>query len=81
MNNTTSSERSWSHWEFWPAWIFYLPIALKYAALAVKYKGFGIPAQSNPGIETGGLIGESKMDVLHHLQKSFPTSSPKSQVG
>jgi hypothetical protein len=78
MNNPTSKERSWTHWEFWPAWIFYLPVAFKYAALAIKYRGFGIPAHSNPGIETGGLVGESKMDVLCHLQKSFPDYTAQS---
>ncbi|MBT5926810.1 MAG: carboxylate--amine ligase [Verrucomicrobia bacterium] len=78
MSDSTNSNRMWTHWEFWPAWIFYLPVVLKYARLAIKYRSFGIPAHANPGIETGGLIGESKMDVLCHLQKSFPEYTAQS---
>ena len=78
MPNLPGKRRNWSHWEFWSPWLFYLPVALRYAQLAFKYRGFGIPALSNPGIETGGLIGESKMDVLRPLQASFPEYTAQS---
>ncbi len=79
MKDKSETEiRHWTYWEFWPAWIFYLPVAFYYAALAWKYRGFGIPALANPGIEAGGLVGESKMEVLHQLQKAFPEYTAQS---
>src|SRR5437763_555148 len=32
--------RRWTHWEFWPAWLFYIPVALCYFWLAVRYRSF-----------------------------------------
>src|SRR6516225_1672124 len=29
----------WLHWEFWPAWMFYPPVALNCLWLAIKYRG------------------------------------------
>ncbi len=57
-------------WEFWPAWIFYIPVALNYLRLAVWYRGLTLPTCANPGMTTGGLIGESKYDTLRELEKS-----------
>lgn len=74
----TSQDRNFTHWEFWPAWLFYLPIGLQYVRLAWRYGGFGIPAHANPGIETGGIIGESKMDMLQTLQKTSPEFTARS---
>ena len=33
----------WLHWEFWPAWLFYLPVGANYLRLALKYRGFTLP--------------------------------------
>lgn len=56
-----------TRWEFWPAWIFYLPIALKYLSLSVRYGSLTLPSAANPGIKTGGLVGESKFATLNDL--------------
>ena len=57
----------WARWEFWPAWLFYLPVALNYLRLAVKYRGFTLPTAANPGIFSGGFVGESKITTLRDL--------------
>lgn len=62
----------WSRWEFWPAWLFYPPVALYCIWLAIKYRGLSLPALANPGIFTGGLVGESKMATLAQLMKTSP---------
>ncbi len=62
--------RRWAHWEFWPAWLFYLPVAAYYLWLAVRYRGFSVPTSANPGIATGGFIGESKCEILQQLQRA-----------
>jgi membrane protein DedA with SNARE-associated domain len=61
--------RRWMHWEFWPAWLFYIPVAAYYLWLAVRYRGFSVPTSANPGIATGGFIGESKYEILQQLQR------------
>lgn len=60
------------HWEFWPAWLFYTPVALNYLRLAAWHRGLTLPTCANPGMSTGGLIGESKHATLRELQESQP---------
>jgi membrane protein DedA with SNARE-associated domain len=60
----------WTRWEFWPPWLFYAPVALNYLRLAVRYRGFMVPTASNPGIFSGGFVGESKIETLAELSAS-----------
>ncbi len=57
----------WRRWEFWPPWMFYPPVALYYVWLALKHRGFMLPTAANPGIFSGGILGESKMATLRDL--------------
>ena len=59
----------WTRWEFWPAWFFYLPVAVWYVWLAVRYRGWGVPTVANPGIDAGGMVGESKIELLEELSR------------
>ncbi len=59
-------------WEFWPSWLFYIPVAAHYALLSARYGSATLPTCANPGFYTGGLIGESKFLILDALQKSSP---------
>jgi len=61
--------RKYSRWEFWPAWLFYAPVVLMCARLALKYRGFTLPAIANPSQRNGVIIGESKFEILHELQR------------
>lgn len=62
----------WMRWEFWPAWLFYLPVGANYLRLALKYRGFMLPTAANPGIFSGGFVGESKIATLRNLQTTSP---------
>jgi len=62
----------WTRWEFWPAWMFYLPVGANYLRLALKYRGFTLPTAANPGIFSGGFVGESKIATLHDLHATSP---------
>ncbi len=62
----------WRHWEFWPAWLFYLPVGLHYLRLALRYGSLTLPSAANPGIFTGGLVGESKRATLRELEQTSP---------
>jgi membrane protein DedA with SNARE-associated domain len=62
----------WRHWEFWPAWLFYPPVGLYCLWLAVKYRGLNVCTAANPGIFSGGLVGESKIVTLRDLATTSP---------
>jgi membrane protein DedA with SNARE-associated domain len=55
------------HWEFWPGWLFNIPVALWIAFLAVRYRSLTLFSLANPGIEDGGFVGESKSAILAKL--------------
>ncbi|NBX00003.1 hypothetical protein EBR03_10570, partial [bacterium] len=55
------------HFEFWPAWIFYLPLVPWYIYLSIRHRSLLSPFYASPGLQNGGLIGESKWDYLKFL--------------
>ncbi len=66
------------HWEFWPAWLFYGPVVLYYLWLALKFRSLSLPTLANPGIFTGGIIGESKYATLKELAQTSPEFTARS---
>jgi pimeloyl-ACP methyl ester carboxylesterase/membrane protein DedA with SNARE-associated domain len=54
-------------WEFWPAWLFYLPLIPWLAYLSVRYRGVLTWTCANPGVPDGGVVGEAKFDILARL--------------
>ena len=56
------------HWEFWPPWIVYPPVFLYVLWLGLKHRSLTLFCASNPGIETGGFVGESKNSILANLE-------------
>jgi hypothetical protein len=62
----------WSRWEFWPAWLFYIPVFINYLWLAIRYRGLTLPTAANPGIFSGGIVGESKIATLRELHDASP---------
>jgi hypothetical protein len=47
-----------------PNGIIYLPIGIRWALLSLRYRCATLPSLSNPLIETGGMWGESKSNIL-----------------
>jgi hypothetical protein len=63
------------HWEYWPFNVVYFPIFLYYFWLSFKARSFFFFSASNPGIETGGMLGESKISILDKIAGEFkPTT-------
>jgi len=60
--------RRWTRWEFWPSSLFYIPVGIYYAFLAIRYRSLTVPTSANPGIAAGGFIGESKLEILDQLR-------------
>ena len=62
----------WTHWEFWPMWLFYPPVAIYYGWLSLKHRSALLPTAANPGIFSGGVVGESKIATLKDLSATSP---------
>ena len=48
-----------------PNSILYIPVILRWFLLAIRYRSITLPTASNPMIETGGFMGESKSSVMN----------------
>ncbi|QDK77557.1 hypothetical protein EXU85_02675 [Spirosoma sp. KCTC 42546] len=59
------------HWEYWPFEVVYLPIFFYYIWLSIKARSLFFFSASNPFIETGGLLGESKAGILDSISDEF----------
>ena len=59
--------RLW-HYEYWPSWLFYLPIVPYVLFMALKHRGLMTATAVNPGIPDGGVVGESKYQILNNLK-------------
>jgi hypothetical protein len=73
------------HFEFWNTHLFHLPIYLYWLFLSCKARSLFFFSAANPGIETGGMIGESKYRILkkidpHYLPKTIFYSSAPAQT-
>ena len=53
-----------SFFELWPPILFYTPVVLYCIWLAVRLRGFMLFTASNPSIYSGGMILESKSEIL-----------------
>ncbi len=53
--------------EFWPAWVFYLPLVPYLAWLSLKHRSLTVWTLANPGLPHGGVVGESKHAILEAL--------------
>jgi membrane protein DedA with SNARE-associated domain len=70
----------WLKWEFWPARLFYLPVGLNYIRLGLKYRGLNLPTIANPGMLTGGIVGESKHAIMQDLVRTSPAFAAKTAL-
>jgi membrane protein DedA with SNARE-associated domain len=62
------------NWEFWPLSVFYFPVGLYVALLALRHRSLTVFTAANPAIQAGGFIGESKHEIYEGLRKSAAAS-------
>ena len=79
-NRISAAWMRWSRWEFWPAWLFYPPVFLLCVHLGFKYRGFALPTIANPGQHNGGIVGESKIDILRQLRVIAPERTAEAHL-
>jgi membrane protein DedA with SNARE-associated domain len=66
--------RLW-RWEFWPTWLFYLPVVPWIGWLMLRYRSLTVWTAANPGMPQGGVVGESKFDILSQLHQEWVVPS------
>ena len=47
-----------------PKWLLCVPLVAHWMLLAVRHRSLTLPSAANPGIHTGGLAGEGKLECL-----------------
>ena len=77
----TSRLSRWARWEFWPMWVFYAPVAFWVLWLAARHRGISTITASNPGIPDGGVVGESKFQILSNLPSEWTVPSAVVETG
>ncbi len=60
-----------THWEYWPFNVVYFPIYFYWAWLALKSRSFFFFSTSNPTIENGGFLMESKKKIYDIIPQQF----------
>ena len=64
--------RKYQRWEFWPGWMFYPPVAAMCVWLGLRHRGLSLPTIANPAFRNGGVVGESKIEILQALMHAAP---------
>jgi len=60
-----------SNWEYWPSYIVYIPLYIYFVWLSIKARSLWFWSASNPGIETGGMLGESKIEIFNNIPENI----------
>ncbi len=58
-------------WEYWPTYIVHAPTMVMWLWFALKSKALFFFTRANPVIETGGVMGESKINILNRIPEVF----------
>ncbi len=57
----------WGSWEYWPVYITNIPTVLYWLYYALRSRKLFFFSVVNPVIETGGVLGESKINILKRI--------------
>lgn len=61
----------WSSWEYYPAYIANIPVVFFWLYFSVKARSLFFFSAANPAIETGGVLGESKIRIIEQIPEKF----------
>jgi hypothetical protein len=64
--------RRFVRWEFWPPYLFYPPVVAYIGYLGIRFRSWTLFTAANPAIPAAGFVGESKHEILEHLQNADP---------
>lgn len=60
-----------TNWEYWPFEVVYLPVFGYWLWLSLKARSLFFFSAANPSIATGGMLGESKFQILEKIDDSI----------
>jgi hypothetical protein len=60
--------------------MFYPPVAIYCIWLCLKYRSLTVVTAANPGIFSGGFVGESKMETLRELMATSPEATADAEL-
>ncbi len=69
------------HWEYWPSYLFYIPILPYYFFKALQAKSFTFFLATNPAIKFSGHGSESKFAVMQLIPKELQPKTILIQAG
>lgn len=58
-------------WEYWPAWLTNIPVGFFWLYFALRSRSLFFFNAANPAIENGGVMGESKIDILNQVPEAY----------
>src|SRR5262249_2148464 len=58
-----------TRWEFWPPWLAYILVVPYILFQGIKHRSLTLFTAANPGIPSGGFVGESKSAILANLDR------------
>ncbi len=61
--------------EFWPYWAIYGPVAIYAVFSAIRSWSCSFWSTTNPGIPTGGMLGENKADISELIPEAYRPKS------
>lgn len=61
----------WTNWEYYPAYIANIPVVLFWLYFSLKARSLFFFSAANPAIETGGVLGESKIKIIDQIPHSY----------
>ncbi len=61
----------WSRWEYWPFLLIYFPVFIYWTWLSLKARSPIFFVATNPGIQGGGISGESKQAIYDKVPASY----------
>ena len=61
----------WGSWEYWPVYITNIPTVLYWLYYALRARRLFFFSVVNPVIETGGVLGESKINILRRIPEQY----------
>ncbi len=58
-------------WEYWPFAVVYAPVIAYWLWLSLRARSLFFFSAANPSIESGGMLGESKIDILDKIDDAY----------
>jgi hypothetical protein len=73
INSLRLRWHKFTHWEYWPMEVVYFPAFFYWIYLGIRARSLFFFSASNPSIETGGMFGEAKFDILEKIPEVYRT--------